>query len=158
MGAQTKAAGNTSAQEAYISSLKTGGALDSGSGFSRSFGKGETNEQYAARLEAWKNSKKTPTASTPTASAPAAAPRPAAGLTPSPAPEAPLAGLTAIDVGVGGQQTPQTGAVTGMGGMMEAEPVPMTGVASGAVGQLRNLGRRTPPIESYALAGLRKIY
>lgn len=156
MGAQTRAAGNTSAQEAYISSLTTSGALDEGSGFNRSFGAGETNDQYAARLEAWKNRGKAPTAPTTSLAPRPAAPAGAAGTTAG----APLAGLTAIDVGTGGAPQPTTGAVAGMGtgGMLEAEPDPMTGVASGSIGELRNLGRRTPPMDSYALAGLKKIY
>lgn len=47
---------NTAAQEAYISSLNTHGALNNNSGFTREFGRGETEDQYAARLEAWKAS------------------------------------------------------------------------------------------------------
>lgn len=47
---------NTSAQEAYISSLTTSGALDAGSGFDANFGQGESNDAYAARLNAWKGS------------------------------------------------------------------------------------------------------
>ena len=76
----------------------------------------------------------------------------------APTGEAPLAGLTALDVGTQTPQTPQSGAVAGMGGMMEPEPPSPIGVATGGIGELRNLGRRTPPMESYALAGLRKIY
>ena len=48
---------NSSAQEAFISSLTTSGALDEGSGFERAFGASETNDQYATRLAAWKASK-----------------------------------------------------------------------------------------------------
>lgn len=150
----TKAAGNTAAQEAYISSLTTGGALDAGSGFNRSFGAGETNEQYKARLEAWKNRGKTSTT-------PPTAPRPASAPTASSTTEAPLAGLTAIDVGTGGAQTSQTGAIAGMGGMggmLEPEPASPTGVLSDSISALRALGRRTPPMDTYALAGLKRIY
>ena len=47
---------------------------------------------------------------------------PRTSTAPGGAPEASLAGLTAIDVGTSSQQAPQTGAATGMGGMMEPEP------------------------------------
>lgn len=48
---------NTAAQEKFISGLTTAGALDSGSGFDANFGRGESNDAYAARLEAWKGNK-----------------------------------------------------------------------------------------------------
>lgn len=95
----------------------------------------------------------------PAPAAPKPAPKPAAAAPPPPV-EAPLAGLTAIDVGTTStQQAPAAPQVEGMGmGMMEPEPPSPTGVESGMIGQLRALGRRSPPIDTYALAGLKKIY
>jgi hypothetical protein len=46
---------NTAEQEAFISSLNTHGALDSGSGFNGTFGEGETNDQFAARLASFQS-------------------------------------------------------------------------------------------------------
>ena len=92
------------------------------------------------------------------APAPAAAPARPAPAAPPPV-DAPLAGLTAIDVGTSTSQQAPPQAAGGMGmGMMEPEPPSPTGVESGMIGQLRALGRRSLPMESYALAGLKKVY
>ena len=81
-------------------------------------------------------------------------------MPPAPAVNAPLAGLTAITAGTGTetQQAPAPQAAGGMGMMMEPEPPSPTGVASGSIGALRALGRRSLPMDTYALAGLKKIY
>ena len=139
------------------SSSMTRGALNAGSGFNTAHDPNETANQYTDRLEAWKKSKGLPLDVSSPAKAPAPAVAPQASSAAASV-EAPMAGLTAIDPGT--SQTQASGmAMGGAGGtMLEPGPDPMTGVASGALGQLRNLGRRTPPMDTYALAGLKKIY
>lgn len=96
-------------------------------------------------------------ASTPAAAPQAAATTPLAPAT-APAPtDAPMAGLTAIaPEPATASSMPMLGG--GGGAMLEPEPPAPMGVATTALGQLRNLGRRTPPMSQYAFSGLKDIY
>lgn len=117
---------NSAAQEAFISSLNTSGALDAGSGFDRAFGAGETNDQYSARLEAWKKSKTGAKPSTP--SAPPAAPSAGGGGAVAAPPAA------------------SEGAAPAMQGLMGAMESPdQTAVLSGANALKQGLGQRIYP-------------
>ena len=128
---------NTGTQEKYISSLNTSGALDEGSGFDANFGQGETNEQYAARLEAWKGSRGGSSAGG--GGGLAAGPSAAIGA---------LGGLQAASGAAPAQAQPTIGE-SGAGG-----PVDLP-----AVGALRQgLGQRMYPELYSALAGLKRIY
>ena len=129
-GKSTRAAGNTAVQEQFISGLNTSGALDEGSGFSRGFGQGETNEQYAARLEAWKGNKG------------------GGGGAASPAAAA-MGGLSAAGPTGAATQSQADVSMSGGGG-----PVDLP-----AVNAIRpGLGSRIPPELYSALAGLKRIY
>ena len=137
-GKSTKAAGNTLAQEGFISSLNTSGALDEGSGFERKFGASETNPEYAARLEAWKNRGK---GGGPMGALAAAAP------------------VAAVD-----QPAPM--GMNAPGGTTATSSQPSIGQSGGGgpvdlpvVNALRpGLGSRIPPELYSALAGLKRIY
>ena len=70
-----------------------------------------------------------------------------------------MAGLTAIQPTETQAQMPAPIAPGGEMGMVAApEPPAPTGVATVALGQLRNLGRRTIPSEGAVFQGLKRIY
>jgi len=127
-GSSTAKAGNTAEQEKFISGLNTAGALDSGSGFERKFGQGETNEQYSARLEAWKNKGRAGGGGTTPTSATAA-----------------VEGLQGAGAGPGQANV----SMSGGGG-----PVDLPAVGTLRQG----LGNRIYPDLASALAGLKRIY
>ena len=100
---------------------------------------------------------------------------PAAPLTPVAPPPAPVATPEPVTAPAGptgapfpitaGAETPAPVTQAASAGLAGATPFMGGGdeggggtVASTAMGALRNLGRRTLPMDSYALAGLRKIY
>ena len=133
-GKSTEAAGNTLGQEKFISGLQTEGALDENSGFQRAFGKGETESQYAKRLEAWKGKKGGATGGQPSQGGALTALQ--AG--PAAAPEG---------AGLGAAEGMDMGAATGM---------PINLPMMGALKQ--GLGNRIYPELYSALAGLKRIY
>lgn len=130
-GASTKAAGNTLSQEAFISKLHTGGALDEGSGFSRAFQPSETEGQYEARLEAWKKGK-TGGVATP---APATSPTMTA-----------IANMTGGGAPSSGGGAPSESVDSGEGAAMAPGIGP-----SIMAGIIKALGRRIPPSNAYVL-------
>ena len=121
----------------------------------------------SAGVSGWNNierneepsSQKAPTAKPVTVPAPAM-PNPAASMSSAPPPpSAPLAGLTALDPGGSDTLTMPPPISAGAGSTAsEQEAAPMLGVATQALGQLRNLGRRTYPSMANPLAGLGRVY
>ena len=143
--------------EDTLKGFMTQGALNPGSGFDRTIGVGGTEQELLNRLEAWKKSKGIASS---TGGAPTPTPRaaPSAPALP-PQIEGPLAGLTAVAPDTEKMDMPTLSAGSGGGGAtMMAEMAPMTGVASEALGQLRALGRRSPPMNTASFAGLKRLY
>ena len=154
--------------EDTLKGFMTQGALNPGSGFDRKWGVGKSEGEVLDRLEAWKRSKGITSSTGSPAAAPrppAAAPKSAVPTTTSTAPSIPsqvgdpLAGLTAISPDTTKTDMPMlpTGEASGAMGI-GPEMEPMTGVASEALGHLRALGRRTPPINTASFAALKRIY
>lgn len=138
--------------ENLLKGFMTQGALNPGSGFDRTWGVGQTEGEVLGRLNDWKRSRgiEDPSAAKPAAPSPVPAAVPPVS--------APLAGLTAISAGTSTQGgAPSMGSTVSGSGMLEPSDSAMS-VATDALGQLRNLGRRTLPVEGYALASLKKIY
>ena len=133
MAKSTKAAANTQSQEAFISKLHTGGALDEGSGFSRAFQPSETEGQYEARLEAWKKGK----------AGGGAAPAPAPATSPT---MTAIANMTGGGAPSGGGGAPSESVDSGGGAAISPNigPSIMAGIT-------KALGRRIPPSNAFVL-------